>query len=95
MKENLNLIKRGIDELISEKELLAKLKSKSKYVLMPRRRVTMHLLFGRTGRSKNIVRSFRAKTTTISSGDARAKSSRLPISSWLLGKSSVLAKYAS
>ena len=27
MKENLNLIKRGIDELISEEELLAKLKS--------------------------------------------------------------------
>ena len=28
MKENLNLIKRGVDELISEDELLAKLKSK-------------------------------------------------------------------
>ena len=27
MKENLNLIKRGIDELIGEEELLAKLKS--------------------------------------------------------------------
>ncbi|MDA9660179.1 tyrosine--tRNA ligase [Pseudomonadota bacterium] len=33
MKENLNLIKRGIDELISEKELLAKLKSKKPLVV--------------------------------------------------------------
>ena len=33
MKENLNLIKRGIDELISEEELLAKLKSKKKLVV--------------------------------------------------------------
>ena len=33
MKENLNLIKRGIDELISEEELLAKLKSKKQLVV--------------------------------------------------------------
>jgi tyrosyl-tRNA synthetase len=33
MKENLNLIKRGIDELISEKELLAKLKSKKPLIV--------------------------------------------------------------
>ena len=33
MKENLNLIKRGIDELISEDELLAKLKSKKQLVV--------------------------------------------------------------
>jgi len=33
MKENLNLIKRGIDELISEDELLAKLKSKNQLVV--------------------------------------------------------------
>ncbi|MDC0941988.1 tyrosine--tRNA ligase [Gammaproteobacteria bacterium] len=33
MKENLNLIKRGIDELISEDELLAKLKSKKHLVV--------------------------------------------------------------
>ena len=33
MKENLNLIKRGIDELISEQELLAKLKSKKSLVV--------------------------------------------------------------
>ena len=33
MKENLNLIKRGIDELISEEELLAKLKSKKHLVV--------------------------------------------------------------
>ena len=33
MKENLNLIKRGIDELISEDELLAKLKSKKQLVI--------------------------------------------------------------
>ena len=33
MKENLNLIKRGIDELISEEELLAKLKSKKSLIV--------------------------------------------------------------
>ena len=33
MKENLNLIKRGIDELISEEELLAKLKSKKPLIV--------------------------------------------------------------
>ena len=33
MKENLNLIKRGIDELISEDELIAKLKSKKQLVV--------------------------------------------------------------
>ena len=33
MKENLNLIKRGIDELISEDELLAKLKSKKRLIV--------------------------------------------------------------
>ena len=33
MKKNLNLIKRGIDELISENELLAKLKSKKQLVV--------------------------------------------------------------
>ena len=33
MKENLNLIKRGIDELISEEELLAKLKSKEPLIV--------------------------------------------------------------
>ena len=33
MKENLNLIKRGIDELISEDELLAKLKSKKPLIV--------------------------------------------------------------
>ena len=33
MKENLNLIKRGIDELISENELLAKLKSKKPLIV--------------------------------------------------------------
>ena len=33
MKENLNLIKRGIDELISEDELLAKLKSKKQLII--------------------------------------------------------------
>ena len=33
MKENLNLIKRGIDELISEEELLAKLKSKKQLIV--------------------------------------------------------------
>ena len=33
MKENLNLIKRGIDELISEKELLAKLKLKNPLIV--------------------------------------------------------------
>ena len=33
MKENLNLIKRGIDELIGEDELLAKLKSKKQLVV--------------------------------------------------------------
>ena len=33
MKENLNLIKRGIDELISEDELLAKLKSKKQLIV--------------------------------------------------------------
>ena len=33
MKENLNLIKRGIDELISEEELLAKLKSKKALIV--------------------------------------------------------------
>ena len=33
MKKNLNLIKRGIDELISEEELLAKLKSKKQLVV--------------------------------------------------------------
>ena len=33
MKENLNLIKRGIDELISEEELLAKLKTKKQLVV--------------------------------------------------------------
>ena len=33
MKEDLNLIKRGIDELISEDELLAKLKSKKQLVV--------------------------------------------------------------
>jgi tyrosyl-tRNA synthetase len=33
MKENLNLIKRGVDELISEDELLAKLKSKKQLIV--------------------------------------------------------------
>ena len=33
MKENLNLIKRGIDELISEDELIAKLKSKKQLIV--------------------------------------------------------------
>ena len=33
MKENLNLIKRGIDELISEDELITKLKSKKKLIV--------------------------------------------------------------
>ena len=33
MKENLNLIKRGIDELIGEEELLAKLKSKKQLIV--------------------------------------------------------------
>ena len=33
MKENLNLIKRGVDELISEDELLAKLKSKEQLIV--------------------------------------------------------------
>ena len=33
MKENLNLIKRGIDELISEEELLAKIKSKKPLIV--------------------------------------------------------------
>jgi tyrosyl-tRNA synthetase len=33
MKENLNLIKRGIDELISEDELMAKLKSKKQLIV--------------------------------------------------------------
>ena len=33
MKENLNLIKRGIDELISEEELMAKLKSKKPLIV--------------------------------------------------------------
>ena len=33
MKENLNLIKRGIDELISEDELIVKLKSKKKLIV--------------------------------------------------------------
>ena len=33
MKKNLNLIKRGIDELISEDELLAKLKSNKQLVV--------------------------------------------------------------
>ena len=31
MKEDLNLIKRGIDELIGEDELISKLKSKKKF----------------------------------------------------------------
>ena len=33
MKEDLNLIKRGIDELIGEDELLAKLKSKKQLIV--------------------------------------------------------------
>ena len=33
MKENLNLIKRGIDELIGEDDLLAKLKSKKQLIV--------------------------------------------------------------
>ena len=33
MKEDLKLIKRGIDELISEDELLAKLKSKKQLIV--------------------------------------------------------------
>ena len=33
MKENLNLIKRGIDELISEDELITKLKSKKQLIV--------------------------------------------------------------
>ena len=33
MKENLNLIKRGIDELIGEDELLVKLKSKKQLIV--------------------------------------------------------------
>ena len=33
MKEDLNLIKRGIDELIGEDELISKLKSKKKLIV--------------------------------------------------------------
>ena len=33
MEDNLNLIKRGIDELLTEKELLSKLKSKKQLIV--------------------------------------------------------------
>ena len=75
MKENLNLIKRGIDELISEDELITKLKSKKpveKTIPTAERRKQYHLrrhksylTLQQTRRSKNGNQIERQLTTKI------------------------------